>query len=406
MNIEADTLESNASANTECSCRICGSDSLHELATYGSLPRVTSDSKPWPAGGRLTVCTACGTIQKTADRKWLGEIEKIYGSYAIYHQSDGTEQPIFADGRPMARSVRLTEYLESKLGLPEQLNVLDFGCGTGSALRTYAARHPGWKLYGSELSTVSLPTLRKIAGFIELYTCPPEQIPERFDLITLIHALEHVLDPVGTLSALFERLTDDGHLFVQVPDCGRNPYDLVIADHLSHFTLETLGYAGHRAGCNRLALSDRVLPKELSWIGRKSDGAVGTERKPDPHDGMRKAEAHVEWLRVQAEAANRIADQSPQFGIFGTSISGTWLNSAIGGRAAFFVDEDPGRIGRRHMDMPILAPDAIPGNADVYIPLIPETAASVAARLASMGVRCHTPPAIENMNRSQEAATL
>src|SRR5207302_748942 len=123
------------------------------------------------------------------------------------------------------------------LRLPEHGSVLDFGCGNGVALRNFAAARPNWSLYGSELSDRALPNLRQIAGFVELHTCPIEDIPGRYALVTLIHALEHVLDPVDTLSQLRARVDTDGHLFVDVPDCGRNPYDLIVADHLLHFTL-------------------------------------------------------------------------------------------------------------------------------------------------------------------------
>ena len=92
-------------------CRLCGMAALHELEGFRALARVTSDCKPWPAGGRLTVCTACGTVQKLPDAEWLAEIAAIYGAYTIYHQSDGAEQPIFSgeQGAPQPRSARLAD---------------------------------------------------------------------------------------------------------------------------------------------------------------------------------------------------------------------------------------------------------------------------------------------------------
>jgi hypothetical protein len=55
-------------------CRICGSPALHEFERFRRLERVTSDSRPWKAGGRLTVCHECGAVQKLVDKDWLGEI--------------------------------------------------------------------------------------------------------------------------------------------------------------------------------------------------------------------------------------------------------------------------------------------------------------------------------------------
>jgi SAM-dependent methyltransferase len=347
-------------------------------------------------------------MQKVADASFLAEIGEIYGTYALYHQSEGAEQPIFCgNGGSVARSEHLAGYVQDRLGLPDKLALLDFGCGTGSALRTFSARHPGWTLHGAELSDANLATLKKIPGFAALFTCPPENIPRNFDLITLIHSLEHVLDPVATLAVLAGRLAQGGHIFVQVPDCGSTPYDLAIADHVSHFTLTSLGDAARMAGCKSLELSNSVLPKELTWIGSPGTG-TGTEALHKPRDSaalVAVAHRRVEWLADQVRESEAIARRSPQFGIFGTSISGTWLYAALGERVRFFVDEDPARVGRTHMGLPIVAPDAIPAGADVYIPLIPKVAAAVAARLSRHGVRCHLPPAIE-LSREEKESVL
>jgi SAM-dependent methyltransferase len=376
-------------------CRICGAAALEEMLDFAALSRVTSDSKPFPAGGRLTVCSACGAMQKLADSVWLDEISRIYGEFEIYHQSGGAEQPIYdlAGNGGTPRSAKLVEYLARTLALADRGHVLDFGCGNGAALATFAASRPEWTLFGSELSDRALPTLRRLPGFAQLFTCPPKEIAAKFALITLIHSLEHLVTPVATLADLRGCLEQEGHLFVQVPDCRRTPYDLLVADHLLHFTLDTLRLAGERAGYRTVALSDSVVNKELSWIG-----CLDALAKPPAasravaYAAATMARQHVAWLQQQADTARNLAMHSACFGIFGTSISGTWLYGILGERVAFFVDEDPGRIDRRHMGLPILAPTAIPAGADVFVPLIPEVAAAVKRRLASPTVRFHTPP--------------
>lgn len=377
-------------------CRICSAAALEEVPGYPELARVTSDSKPFPPGGRLTVCSSCGAMQKIVDDVWLGEIGRIYGEFEIYHQSDGAEQPIYdlagQGGTP--RSVKLVEHLIATLGLGDTGRILDFGCGNGAALGSFTERRPDWKLFGTELSDRTLPALKRLRGFTKLFTCLPREIPEDFTLVTLIHSLEHLISPVDTLAELRTRLQDTGHLFVQVPDCARTPYDLLVADHLLHFTLATLRLAGERAGYHTVALSDAVVNKELSWIGRA--GPSSTKAPSDytaARAAMAMAQQHVAWLHAQVAAVSALAASSSKLGIFGTSISGTWLYGVLKERVAFFVDEDPGRIDRHHMGLPILAPSAIPHGADVYIPLIPDVAAAVAARLAKRTFRFHTPPA-------------
>lgn len=395
-------------AVTDHACRICDAAALHEIERFRNLPRVTSDSRPWSAGGRLAVCHACGAVQKLADPSWLDDIDRIYRSYAIYHQAGGREQPIFSgNGRPPeARSVSLLRYLGDRRQLPARACVLDFGCGTGAALHTFAVHYPEWKLYGAELSTQSLALLQKIPGFVELFTCPPNDIPRDFDLITLFHALEHVLNPVSTLRDLSGRLDEHGVMFVQVPDGTRTPYDLIIADHLLHFSLETLKFASQCAGIEIIELTDAVLPKELSLVARGLSSPSPSLVRPNPGPAIEHVDHQVNWLFAQIQSATTLAQSSPRFGVFGTSISATWLAGLLGDKVAFFVDEDEERIGRQHMGRPILAADAIADNSDIFVPLIPNVAASVVQRLSRPGVRFQAPPPIRHQGADHEISKL
>ncbi len=282
--------------------------------------------------------------------------------------------------------------------------MLDFGCGTGVALRSFAKLWPEWELNGADLNTASLPLLTQIKSFNRLYTCGAKDIPESFDVITLIHSLEHVLEPVETLTDLRHRLNPTGHLFVQVPDSRRNPYDLVISDHLLHFTVDTLRFAVECAGFRTDFASDSLLVKELSWLGvAGSDQPAGMI---DPAGEFERVQRHVNWLAEQIVAAKQLARTSRQFGIFGTSISGTWLYGALDGEVSFFVDEDPQRIGRTHMGLPILAPSDVAKTAQVFVPLIPEVAREVVRRLGKFDVQFHTPPQIAATTPSLSAGVM
>ena len=372
-----------ASAAPEMQCRICGSGALQELPAFAELRRVTSDCKPWPAGGRLAVCAHCGGIQKIADRRWLAEIDEIYGAYQIYHLSDGAEQVIFASdqGTASPRSRTLVDHVVATAGLPERGRLIDIGCGNGAALATFSAALPGWSLYGSELSDSALPALRRLANFVELYQAEPAEIPGRFELVSMIHALEHMPDPMPTLRDAAALVADGGSLFVEVPDTGAWPFDLLVADHLAHFTPASLRYLAARAGLSTLALSNRVLTKEISFLGRPD--AAAEAPLPDAAQGQRTVARALRWLEAVREQARSLAATRP-FGIFGTSISGMWLYGELREAVDFFVDEDRSRVGRSYEGRPILAPAEAPAGSTVYIPLIPVVADNVAKRLAGL----------------------
>ncbi len=132
------------------------------------------------------------------------------------------------------------------------------------------------------------------------------------------------------------------------------------------------------------------MPKENTLLAKR--GTVIAKR-PDPARGILLAQRNVMWLNAVIDAARTAAERSNQLGIFGTSISGTWLFSALKEYVTFFVDEDKTRIGQTLEGRPIVAPTDAPKGADVLVPLIPVVAERVIHRLAPLGMGLIAPPA-------------
>ena len=84
--------------------------------------------------------------------------------------------------------------------------------------------------------------------------------------------------------------------------------------------------------------------------------------------------------------------QSTRFGIFGTSIAATWLFSELECKAGFFVDEDPDRVGGKHLNLPIYRASEVPAGSDVYVVCPPKISAAIAARLGSATAHYHSVP--------------
>ena len=179
-------------------CVICHSKKFFPFDQYSLLKRVTSDCKPWASGGVLGVCGECGTIQKTIDEKWLGEISQIYKNYEAYYQADGEEQAVFASqGTPMKRSEKLIEFLfEKSVFQKKGCHILDYGCANGGFLRAVSDKYDEVELFGFDLSSKYESALKKIKNFKELFVGEVVE-GKQFHLVSLIHTLEHVLDPVA-----------------------------------------------------------------------------------------------------------------------------------------------------------------------------------------------------------------
>src|SRR5262249_50305003 len=145
---------------------------------------------------------------------------EIYRSYTIYYQSGGAEQAVFdgATGRPSSRSDRLVLRLRERVELPHSGRLLDVGCGNGAFLAAFGRRSPGWALRGLEVNDNNRAAVEQIPGVEALDVGELHDVPGDFDLISLIHALEHIADPAGLLQEAGSKLVRGGAFLIEVPN--------------------------------------------------------------------------------------------------------------------------------------------------------------------------------------------
>jgi SAM-dependent methyltransferase len=372
-------------------CQCCDSEKLQEIPGFSILPRVTSDCKPFPAGGALFTCGNCGAIQKIPDDTWLEETRAIYRDYAIFHQSRAIDQAVFdpASGESRQRCGILAQRIKQSGLLPAEGMLLDVGAGSGAMLAACSASWEHWKLFGLDLDDRKEGMLKAIPRFERLYTTAPDRIAAKFDLLTLIHSLEHFPEPGSMLRSLRANLAENGRLFVEVPNAEESPFDLVVADHLCHFTADSLSRLVSHCGFGIDSVATDWVKKEISLIAASK---TGTHAGPDrPLHAITGAEKTVAWLTLFLEHARHIAAKG-RFGIFGTSISATWLASGLGEAVEFFVDEDAARAGGTHLGRVILRPEDVPAGSTVYLAFAPETSKAIGQRVSGHPATFIMPP--------------
>lgn len=370
-------------------CHVCGCRALRELPGLAGLARVTSDCRPWPGGRELYACPACGVVQKPVDAAFEAEARAIYDGYAIYAQAGGLEQAVFdqADGASCRRCERVAAFLGAKAVLPAVGRLLDIGCGNGAMLAAFLGTHPGWRGVGTESSAKYRDTVEALPGVQALHTGPLAAIPGTFDLVSLVHVLEHIPDPTTFLGQIRDKLVPGGRLLIETPHVLTSPFDLVIADHCTHLTLpaavgilETAGFTVEAAGTD-------WVHKELTLVARLDEPAATPRfHAVDPADLDRVA-GHIRWLdRLSAQARNRAA--AGPLGVFGTSIAAGWLFGELDGQVAFFLDEDTARVGRPWLGRPVRHPRDATAKGPVLLALPRKLAEAIKARLEAQGTSC------------------
>ncbi len=166
-------------------------------------------------------------------------------------------------------------------------------------------------------------------------------------MISLIHVLEHVPEPIAALASLATRLIEGGVIVIQVPDLSANSFDLVIADHLSHFTEESASNLARAAGFEVVASARGVVPKEVSLTLRKASSALSSVRLSNDTARQLTSDAFEFLEKWKLQASENGATGIPVT-IFGSSIAASWVVSLVHDDSYFveeFLDEDPVRQG-------------------------------------------------------------
>jgi len=247
-------------------CPLCGGT--------GSRP---FDQRVW-RGFTVTnrICSACGFVFQTP-RMTEAELQEFYAAeYRRFYQ--GKEEPAAKDVAVQAQRARslldfIRPYMASTAPANEDTLFLDIGCSAGKLMECFA-HALSWRVVGVEPGDAyrqedqhsGLDVYASLEGLKQSgqYPC---------DLVSLIHVLEHLPNPVPYLVQLRqELLKPNGWLLLEVPNL--YAHDCFEVAHLSSFSIHTMVQTLKQAGFEIVALRQhgaprsRLLPLYITVLAR------------------------------------------------------------------------------------------------------------------------------------------
>ncbi len=109
--------------------------------------------------------------------------------------------------------------LVEKAGLQPD-SILDLGCGTGAILRELQRRNIGKRYTGIDYSEEAIAYLQQNSRGIDSMAAdvasPEFCLEGRYDLVLIIHVLQHLEDPAAFLDAVLEKI-DFSYLLIEIP---------------------------------------------------------------------------------------------------------------------------------------------------------------------------------------------
>lgn len=218
------------------SCDLCGSSDsvvIWDKAEREIQGKLQSVIIPGHIHSRNVICKTCGLVY-VEPKMSKEELAKFYAE--DYRKIYGGRHSLDAEKRHAETAYRL---------MPKGKH-LDIGCSTGELLKLTRGTgiEPNLEHYGIARSN----GLNVVNTNLEEY-----QTEERFDIITMLNALEHVYSPTEVLRKIHGLLADDGFVLISVPNVLSTainiPVDAFLSNcHLYNFSVDTLKTIFNKCG--------------------------------------------------------------------------------------------------------------------------------------------------------------
>ena len=242
-------------------CRICGANS--------SIKNHLNDDRYGYTGiFPLLKCASCGHkfLQAEFSPESLRDLYTNYyprstfdlEGYQPYQECDGFKA--WFDG----------EESSTFRWVPQNVCVLDIGCGFGESLGYYQAR--GCDVYGVEADENIRRVAEKFDYKVHVGLFDASVYEENFfDYVTMSQVIEHVTDPVQILCGVARILKPGGVAILSTPNAGgwgarvfgRRWINWHAPYHLQFFTLQSMRIAAEQAG---LVLEKAITITPSAWL--------------------------------------------------------------------------------------------------------------------------------------------
>jgi 2-polyprenyl-3-methyl-5-hydroxy-6-metoxy-1,4-benzoquinol methylase len=195
-----------------------------------------------------------------------------YYSHQYFQQAKGSYELVYGDkerawieAKSRLRVAIVEGHLGGGLTIGKPRAVLDIGCGEGFGLDAF--QRAGWRIRGLDHSVAGVraqnPHVEPFlaAGDVGDLMAAELASGNRYECITLINVLEHVLDPVSLLASAHDLLQPEGIFVVTVPNdfselqalaraegCANRDYWVAPPDHLQYFDRCSLGRIAEATG--------------------------------------------------------------------------------------------------------------------------------------------------------------
>jgi SAM-dependent methyltransferase len=360
-------------------CPVCEAPQ-ESIYTCGSQAAVTSICTVVPTALNLRMCPHCALVQTTHSPAL-----SLSGFWGEYHsvQAQNTDPG-------GVRAEREAGLMQEMMGLSRGARLMILGGVRLESARILHTRRPDLEIYAVLESPVYQ---ERISTFVPAEHLAVAEIPSAwlgtFDAVASLYDLAHESDPIPHLEAMIDLLKPDGRLLVAVPNLLTNRGDLVVANHFTHFTFDSLRHLLQTVGLAEVRVDGSCFEGRLVATAIK---AVASHHNLEPivpstFEAIRRIGHYWSEFGERVRAFESAQTEGPA-AIYGAGFYGAFILSQLRSpdRIDIFFDGNTGLSGRSIASIPVCVPSKDGVDSPVlYMGLNPEIAAKVGENLRRNG---------------------
>ncbi len=326
----------------------------------------------------VRLCETCGHLSTDP----LPDLGRYYAEqYQIGLTAEDDDQVYeIACGKPVYRTQHQAQVLVAHSQIAEGERVLDFGCARSTTFKHALPALPPIQLH---LYDVSESYRTHWKTLVPAPQQAVDQLPESwtgsFDLVTSFFSLEHVAEPRAVLARIRTLLRPGGRLYAVVPDVHANPGDLLVADHVNHFTRGSLARLLCDARFKVEWIRNDLHRGALVVLATAAQASV-TAPPCEPDEIVSARRLAQVWQRLAERVLAVEATAGEPAAIYGAGFYGSFILSVLSRPRAVrcFLDGNPQLHGREHHGRPILPPCQCPAEiTSLWVGLNPRQAVRI-----------------------------
>lgn len=377
-------------------CNIC--TNALDKPVYESETSLTSLCDVFPQPTRVRICCNCGHLQTDE----IEDAAAFYDTeYTILTESEEEDQLYeVRDGNMIYRTDQQVDVLQNKLKLGANTKILDYGCAKSSMMRTLQKDQPALQPFLYDVSDRYVPFWKKFAkpSNWAVYDLPSSWVGY-FDVVTSFFALEHITRPAEVVEQIMRLLTPGGVFYGIVPNVLTNTADLIVIDHVNHFTRSSLDCLLTSAGLEVQEIDAAAHRGAFVFVARRPLELTGATWAANEKEVVATSHALRGLAEFWGSAAARLrhAEQEiandGELAVYGAGFYGAFIKSCLlrPERIRCFIDRNPflqsGDLG----GVPIVPPDDLPqGIRTVFVGLNPGHARNIIKNVAAFSGRDHS----------------